>query len=245
MVSKIPGVLITMVTAVKENFVLVNRYWMDAMHKPPVPEQYIEKIEPVAMMLLSDSKSSDYRELELSLQGEEPSSVFFLEPIFPPEQLVIAGAGHIGKSLAQLGSMLDFEVTVIDNRPEYANSNNIPFADHIVVKDIGQAMEELEKNDKTYAVIVTRGHKDDAEALKPCLGSGLAYIGMIGSKKKIATMRSSFIDRGWATATQWDEIYAPVGIDIKSQTVEEISVSIAAQIVLVRNSRKAEVRSRN
>jgi xanthine dehydrogenase accessory factor len=146
--------------------------------------------------------------------------------------------------------MLGFEVTVIDDRPEYANNENLPDASRIIVKDIGEAMQEISKNDDTYVVIVTRGHKDDAAALRPCIGSSLAYTGMIGSRKKIATIREDFIEKGWATSEQWDAIYAPVGLDIKSQTVEEIAVSIAAQLVLVRNGRnqkagspKIEVRS--
>ena len=237
MAKRIPGVLITMVTGVKEKTVLINRYWMSETYKPSIPVEFIEKIEPVVMSLLSATNPSDYRELELAIPGEEPSSLFLLEPIFPPAQLVIAGAGHIGKALAHLGSMLDFEVTVIDDRPEYANSENIPDAGHIIVKDIGNAMQELKKRDDTYVVIVTRGHKDDAAALKPCIGSNAAYIGMIGSKNKIAAMRMNFIENGWATSLQWDEIYAPVGLEIKSQTVEEIAVSIAAQLILVRNSK--------
>ena len=88
-----------------------------------------------------------------------------------------------------------------------------------------------------YVVIVTRGHKDDAEALKACIGAGFAYTGMIGSKNKIASMKAEFINNGWATVKQWDSLYTPVGLDIKSKTVEEIAVSIAAQLVLVRNSK--------
>jgi xanthine dehydrogenase accessory factor len=238
MAKRIPGVLITMVTGVTEKAVLINRYWMSETYKPSLPVQFIERIEPVAMSLLSAANPSDFRELELTIPGEEPSSFFFLEPIFPPAQLIIAGAGHIGKALAHLGCMLDFEVTVIDDRPDYANSENIPDADHVIVKDIGEAMQELKKREDTYVVIVTRGHKDDAAALKPCIGSDLAYTGMIGSKNKIAAMRINFIENGWATGKQWDEIHAPVGLDIKSQTVEEIAISIAAQLVLVRNSKK-------
>jgi xanthine dehydrogenase accessory factor len=86
-------------------------------------------------------------------------------------------------------------------------------------------------------VIVTRGHKDDAEALKPCIGSDLAYTGMIGSKNKIASMRDNFIENGWATLKQWETVYTPIGLDIGSRTVEEIAISIAAQLVLVRNSK--------
>ena len=238
MTRRIPGVLITMVTSSTEKTVLINRFWMSETSRPSIPGMIIEKIEPVVNKLISEANPFGYGELELSLPGEESSSLLFFEPIFPPEQLVIAGAGHIGKALAHLGSMLAFEVTVIDDRAEYANIENIPDADHIIVKDIGKAMMELLKRSNTYVVIVTRGHKDDAEALKPCVGSDLAYIGMIGSKNKIVSMRLNFIENGWATVKQWDEIHAPVGLDIKSQTIEEIAVSIAAQLIQVRNSKK-------
>jgi xanthine dehydrogenase accessory factor len=235
---RIPGVLITMVTGITEKMVIINRYWMSDSFTPSMQDEFIEKLEPVVKKLISAQNPSDYSELEIGIHGEEPSSLFFLEAVFPPAHLVIAGAGHIGRALAHLGSLLDFEVTVIDDRPEFANSANIPDADHIIVKNIGEAMQELEKREDTYVVIVTRGHKDDASALKPCIGAGLAYTGMIGSKSKISAMRLNFIENGWAIANQWNEIHAPVGLEIKSQTVEEIAVSIAAQLVLIRNSKK-------
>jgi xanthine dehydrogenase accessory factor len=138
--------------------------------------------------------------------------------------------------LAHLGQLLDFEVTVVDDRPDFANSKNIPDADYLVVEEIGKAMQRLKKSQDTYIVIVTRGHKDDAEALKPCISSGAAYVGMIGSKSKIARMKAEFIKKRWATEDQWNEVYAPVGLDIKSKSVEEIAVSIAAQLIMVRRS---------
>jgi xanthine dehydrogenase accessory factor len=236
--NQVPGVMITMVTGSKEETVLINRYWISNTFKPAIPAAFLEKIEPAVINMLSEGNPSDYREMELAIPDEEPSSLFFLEAVFPPEHLIIAGAGHIGKALAHLADMLDFEVTVIDDRPEYANSENIPEASHIIAKDIGDTLKDLKKGCDTYVVIVTRGHKDDAAALKPCIGSELAYIGMIGSKNKIAAMRSSFIENGWATAKQWDAIHTPIGLDIKSRTVEEIAISIAAQMVLVRNSKK-------
>jgi Xanthine and CO dehydrogenases maturation factor, XdhC/CoxF family len=236
--NRIPGVLITMVTGFTEETVLINRYWISDIFKPAIPEAFLAQIEPVVLNMISGGNPSDYRELELTIPDEEPSSLFFLEAVFPAAQLIIAGAGHIGKTLARLGDMLDFEVTVIDDRSEYANSENIPEANHIIVKDIGEALKDLKKENDTYVVIVTRGHKDDAAALKPCIGSELAFTGMIGSKNKIASMRASFIENGWASVKQWEAVHTPVGLDIKSRTVEEIAVSIAAQLVLVRNSKK-------
>ena len=235
--SRAPGVLITMVTRFSEETVLINRYWMSKTSKPAIPDEFMERIEPEVDNILSKADPYNYRELELAIPDKEPSSLFFLEPVFPPAHLVIAGAGHIGRALAHLAGRLDFEVTVIDDRAEFANSENIPEADHILVNDIGEEIKKLQKNADTYLVIVTRGHKDDASALKPCIGSPLAYLGMIGSKNKIASMRNDFIDNGWATAKQWDTIHTPVGIEIKSRTVEEIAISIAAQLILVRNTK--------
>jgi xanthine dehydrogenase accessory factor len=134
--------------------------------------------------------------------------------------------------------MLDFEVTVIDDRPEFANADNIPSANHFICGDIGDSIEKTEKGEDAYLVIVTRGHRDDGKALKACIGSGAAYIGMIGSKTKIALMRRDFIEKGWATEEQWKRVFAPIGLDIRSKTVEEIAVSIAAQLVQVKNSRQ-------
>jgi xanthine dehydrogenase accessory factor len=153
-------------------------------------------------------------------------------------KLVIAGAGHIGRSLSHLGSLLGFEVTVIDDRPEYANHENIPDAGNFIVKNIGEASRELKKAPDTYMVIVTRGHKDDAEALRACIDSDLAYLGMIGSSKKIGAVREEFFRNGWATPEQWSKLHSPIGLEINSVTVEEIAVSIAAQIIMVKNSRK-------
>jgi xanthine dehydrogenase accessory factor len=236
--KRIPGVLITMVTQFSEDTVLINRYWMSSEFKPEIPVEFLSRIEPVVTQILSDCNPADYKEMELSIPGEEPSSLFFLESVFPPKKLIIVGAGHIGKALAHLGTMLDFEVTVIDDRPEYANAENIPEADHIIVNDIGKTLEDLNKSEDTFVVIVTRGHKDDSEALKPCIGSNLAYIGMIGSKNKIASMKTTFIGKRWATSEEWDSIYTPIGLEIKSKTVEEIAISIIAQLILVRNSKQ-------
>jgi xanthine dehydrogenase accessory factor len=236
--SHVPGVLLAMVTGLDEETVLINRYWMTSSWKPPIPMEFLEKIEPVVSEIILGGDPSDYREISLSIPGEEPSSLFFIEPVLRQEQLVIVGAGHIGRALAHLANLLDFEVTIIDDRSEFANSDNIPEADHIIVNDIGESLKKFKKNNDTYVVIVTRGHKDDAAALKPCIGSDLAYTGMIGSVNKIASMRVNFIESGWATAEQWDTVHTPVGLDIRSRTVEEIAVSIAAQLVLVRNSKK-------
>ncbi len=162
--NRIPGVLITMVTAFTEETVMINRYWMSDTFIPDMPEEFLSAIEPLVRSMLTEGIQSDYREIELKIPDEEPASLFFLEAVFPPEKLIIAGAGHIGRALAHLAEMLDFEVTVIDDRSEYACTENIPEASHIIVEDIGEALKILKKSNDTYVVIVTRGHKDDADS---------------------------------------------------------------------------------
>jgi xanthine dehydrogenase accessory factor len=235
--DNVPGILITMVTIVRETEVLINRYWMTQEVKPQITEDFMEKIGPEVRDMLSFPGKYNFRKLELSIPGEEPSSLFFLELLVPPEHLVIAGAGHIGKALSHLGKMLDFEVTVIDDRKEFANPDNLPDADHIFVEDIGEAIQQIEKNNNTYIVIVTHGHADDAKALKPCIGSNAGYIGMIGSRAKTAQMHRDFVRNSWATEEQWSKIFTPIGLEIGSRTVEEIAVSIAAQLIMVRNNK--------
>jgi xanthine dehydrogenase accessory factor len=170
---------------------------------------------------------------------EKGASERFLEPIFPPARLVIAGAGHIGRAVAHLGRILDFDVTVIDDRREFANKKNLPDADHIVCRDIGPALGDMTLDENTYIVIVTRGHQKDTEALRACVHSGAAYIGMIGSRSKIALQRREFLVRKWATAKAFDRVRTPIGLPIRSKTVPEIAVSIAAELVLAR-SRNAD-----
>lgn len=237
--AKIPGVLITIVNYGNDNQISIKRFWTDGSSFTGLPGNIIERVRREVQNLIECADPTLFREIELSSQDKTENSFVLLEPVFPPLKLVIAGAGHIGKSLSHIGNRLGFEVIVIDDRSEYANAENLPDANRIIVEDVGKAIRELKKGSDTYMVIVTRGHKDDAMALKECIGKGLAYTGMIGSRRKIAAVRNEFINNGWATPEQWDEVYMPIGIlEINAQTVEEIAVSIAAQLIMVKNQRK-------
>jgi xanthine dehydrogenase accessory factor len=164
----------------------------------------------------------------------EPGRLAFLEPVRPLPRLVIAGAGHVGKAVARLGALLDFSVTVVDDRAEFASPANVPEADEVLAGEIGATLAGLGLSTADYFVIVTRGHAKDAEALRAVVRREAAYVGMIGSRTKIGLMRREFLEKGWATAGEWARVHAPIGLDIGSQTVEEIAVSIAAELVRVR-----------
>jgi len=217
--KRIPGILLTSVVNHGSEGISVEREWTTDM----------------AEYLSAGSDNSGFREIRPLKASDETDMQIFMEPVIPLPRLVIAGAGHIGKALSQIGKMIDFEVTVIDDRPEFANSSNLPFADRIITGPVGKSLEEIEKGSDTYIAIATRGHRDDGDALKACIGSDAAYIGMIGSKTKVALMKREFLDKRLATSEQWDRIHAPIGIDISSVTVEEIAVSIAAQLIQVRS----------
>lgn len=228
-----PGVLVTQIRRQKEDIVWLKRSWINK------EDLFGEGSENREMPHREKTKNAFSTGKPAYLPGgHKPNGeemTVYLEPRFPLSKLVIAGAGHVGQALSHVGHLLDFEVTVIDDRTEFANRDILPEADHIIVADIGEAIVKIPKTADTYIVIVTRGHSHDADALKACITSDVAYIGMIGSGRKIALMRGKFIDRGWATAEQYDRVHAPIGIDIQSKTVQEIAISIAAELVKVRN----------
>lgn len=238
--EKHPGVLITIVrSGIKDDEVSVSRFWTEGNTFVGIPPEVVKLVSSEVQNLIECADPTLFRELDLPSANAKENSFILLEPVFPPLKLVIAGAGHIGKSLSHIGNRLGFEVIVIDDRSEYANFENLPDANQIVVEDVGKAVGQLRKGPDTYMVIVTRGHKDDAIALRECIGKGLAYTGMIGSRRKIAAIRDEFITKGWATPEQWAEVYMPIGItEINAQTVEEIAVSIAAQLIMVKNQKK-------
>ncbi len=165
----------------------------------------------------------------------------YLEPHLPPPRLVIAGAGHVGRALARLGKLLRFEVIVVDDRPEFANARRFPEADRLIVANVGKTLREISVSKDTYIVIVTRGHGHDEEALRACVKSRAAYIGMIGSADKARLMRRRFINHGQCTAEEWARVRTPIGLPIGSKTIEEIAISIAAELVAVRSGKRQEV----
>ena len=236
--ARMTGVMMTMVSNIYAESVIIDRFWVTSADDTGLSADVSERVMPEILDMIGKSDPYDFREMEFTLPEKEAASVAYLQSVVPPPRLVIAGAGHIGKALSVIAQMLDFDVTVVDDRKEFANSQNLTAADHIMVGDIGAQISGVDKGRDTFIVIVTRGHRDDANALRACIGSDAAYIGMIGSRNKILQMRQEFIANKWATEDQWKKIYAPVGMEINSKSVEEIAVSIAAQLVQVRNSEK-------
>ena len=231
-----PGILATFIDMLSAEKISLLRQWVERKEKREmVLKNPFSSFQREIKKAFSENRPSLLKAEKKRAQGKAKRSLLFLEPIFPLPQLVIAGAGHIGQALTHLGSFLNFEVTIIDDRPEYANKEMLPEADHIIVEEIGKALQNFPISADTYLVIVTRGHRRDGEALRQCIASRAAYVGMIGSRRKVNLMRKKFLEKRWATPDQFDRVHAPIGLDIQSKTVEEIAISIAAQLVLVRN----------
>jgi len=236
LIKREPGVLATFINRISEERVSIFRHWIERKEKFLVDlGEHLSHLKKEIKSTFSESKPL-YLKIKKEILPEKAKEGFlFFEPIFPLPHLVIAGAGHIGQVVTHLGSLLNFEVTVIDDRLEFANKEKLPDADHIIVDEIGKAIQNFPISSDTYLVIVTRGHKHDGVALRQCVSSEASYIGLIGSIRKIRLMRKKFLEEGWATPRQFDRVCAPIGIDIQSKTVEEIAVSIAAQLALVRS----------
>ncbi len=150
----------------------------------------------------------------------------------PTEQLVIAGGGHVGQALAMIASKLDFEITVIDDRHDYASEQRFPGA-KCIVGPIENELQKLTITPHTYIVIVTRGHKHDASALGSVVNSDAKYIGLIGSKRKILTIYSDLVSQG-VSESVLAKVHSPIGLNLGAVTPMEIAISIAAELVAVR-----------
>jgi xanthine dehydrogenase accessory factor len=158
----------------------------------------------------------------------------FVEPVIPKPNLLIVGGGHVGQALARQAVLTGFDVTVVDDRPEFTNAALFPKGVTTRCGDIAEEVADFPTAADTYIVIVTRGHQHDAEALHACIHASAAYIGMIGSRRKVALLRKTFVESGWATEEEFDRVFAPIGLDIGSVTVPEIATSIVAQLIAVR-----------
>jgi xanthine dehydrogenase accessory factor len=163
----------------------------------------------------------------------------FVQPIGLQGAAYVFGAGHCGEKLVPVLSTVGFYTVVVDDRAEFANETRFPSADRIVVPDSFEGIiGQLPVDDDSYVIIVTRGHIHDRSVLKQALETDAAYVGMIGSKKKVAETFRALTDEG-VTAEDIARVHAPIGLSIGAETPEEIAISIAAEVIQIRASRRA------
>ena len=167
----------------------------------------------------------------------------FIEPIEASPAVYIFGAGHVGYYLAKLAHEAGFGVHVIDDRAAFANSERFPFAVSVVVDDIPGWLERTTIPATAYAVIVTRGHRNDLDALRALAPRDLRYIGLIGSRAKVARLYEQLLSETNVDPAGLERIHAPIGLDLGAVTPQEIAVSITAELIAVRRGKAEALRS--
>lgn len=187
------------------------------------------------------------RHTRLTARSEHGDIVLFVEVQPQPYHLIIAGAGHVAVPLAAMAALCDFTVTVLDDRPQYATAARFPAADRVIAGPFSEELRALRGGKPTFdpqtcLVLVTRGHQHDVELLLEVLDDPVAYIGMIGSKRRIRAVFDLLERERGIPRHKFERVYAPIGLDIGSQTPAEIAVSILAEIIAVIRGRPTELK---
>ncbi|HWD20636.1 MAG TPA: XdhC family protein [Verrucomicrobiae bacterium] len=184
------------------------------------------------LALRDESRTWGVREdFSIGWVDAEGGSWRYRETVRPPLALWIAGSGHIAQAVAPLAQDLDFNVTVFDDRPDLANETFFPAGTTFRVGAWPELLATTLPTTPTLALIVTRGHKHDANVLAEWIHQPFLFLGMIGSSRKFRLIRDGFIKRGQATAAELEGVACPVGLEIGSVSVQEIAVSIMAQYI--------------
>jgi len=205
------------------------------------------KVREQALRCILDKKS---KLLEFTLDEESADNIgalcggtvkIFIEPIQGISTIYVFGGGHIAVPLVQFAKALDFSVVVADDRQQFANKDRFSLADEVKSGEFDEVIKTIEFHEDDYVVIITRGHEHDEEVLKACLSKVKLprYIGMIGSREKIAITYSHLKDQG-IQEQLLRKVKAPIGLNIGSQTPAEIAISIAAEIVAYRHEKLSQ-----
>ena len=152
------------------------------------------------------------------------------------KKLFIFGAGHTGKTLADFADKTDFEVSLIDERVEIVDDLNFGDEINIIEKNHRSAIKDLKFDHHTYVVVVTHNHSYDRDIIATCAKLPHAYIGMIGSQRKIEVAKKAYLAGNILTEEEMEKIDWPIGLKINANTPEEIAISILAKLIKVRNS---------
>jgi len=201
--------------------------WLD---RPPLGNLQLGEVEAAAVEG-GEQALSERRSRVLTLADGQVE--VFAEVQRRPPCLLIVGAGHVAQPLASLGKLIEFEVAVLDDRPQYANVGRFPQADRVVAGSFQSALRSWPIEADTFVVLVTRGHAQDVECLLEVLNSPARYIGMIGSRRRVRAVFELLAKERGISAEAFRRVYAPIGLDIEAYTPAEIAVSIIAEVIKV------------
>ncbi len=179
------------------------------------------------------------RTITVPSENGQPECTLLFEPAPAPIELLILGGGHIALPLASMANILGYQVTVVDDRPDFANSARFPGASQVICKDFVGALQELQISNRTFVVIVTRGHRHDKLCLQEVASRPASYVGMIGSRRRVKALLSELREEG-IPQESLERIHSPIGLDIEAETPEEIAVGILAEIINVYRGGRAK-----
>jgi xanthine dehydrogenase accessory factor len=160
----------------------------------------------------------------------------YIEPIEPSPELYVIGAGHVGYHLARLAHEVGFKINVVDDREKFANRERFPDAHAVITEDIPTWIERTTLPPHAYVVVVTRGHNNDLDAMRALAPRDLRYLGLIGSRAKIARIYDALIEEAMP-AECLTRVHAPIGLDIGAVTPQEIAVSILGELIAVKHGK--------
>jgi xanthine dehydrogenase accessory factor len=206
----------------------------------PVGDRYLFDAGGALIASLADNPSLEVVSRHLVPLASRPGpatrhGIAYL-PALPRITLLLVGGGHVGQAVARVASEVGFDIWVLDDRDRFVSPERFPTASRRLVGDIGTTLRDLVPalTASTYAVILTRGHNHDEEALYHLAPTACGYVGMIGSKRKIRMIFEDLVAKGIASGAL-ERVHAPLGYNIGSQTVPEIAVSIVAELIACRN----------
>ncbi|NWF89563.1 MAG: XdhC family protein [Ignavibacteriaceae bacterium] len=208
----------------------------------------IQDIEKIIQSIESNLKSAiklnpdgltfveqNFLQKEIVFNFKNESSWFYQENISHQDKIYIIGGGHVGLALSRVMSLLDFHIVLIDSRPSLKTMEVNHFANEKKVISYNEILNHLDEGDHSYIAIVSHTHETDKLTLQKLLDKNFKYIGMMGSKSKVKNVMNELRQLGY-NEDQLKRIHSPIGIEINSETPEEIAISIAAEIIKVRNS---------
>lgn len=188
----------------------------------PLPDDIYEKI----------NLSLDTGKLQVEDTAKDKSVI--IDPFIPKPRLVVFGGGHIALPLTEFTSKVGFSVTVIDDRPFFANTKRFPDADRVICESFEKSFSLINLKKSDFVVIITRGHRHDGVVLREVLEYELSYVGMIGSKRRVRGMMEELAGEGFRQ-DKLDFVNAPIGLDIGAITPNEIAISIVSQLISYKN----------
>lgn len=170
-----------------------------------------------------------------TLHDAKSQTRIYRERIGRTPKMIICGAGHVSMPIIRMGKMLGFTVTVIEDRPKFADHARAAGADQVLCEPFSDGLSKIRGDSDSWFIIVTRGHRYDTECLEAILRKPYAYVGMMGSRRRVAIVKDQLEAKG-VCREALDGVHTPIGLKIGAETPEEIAVSVMAEIIQVKNA---------